>query len=263
MHMNLAFNDFKNGIKNYRIWWAFAWLETKQRYRRSIIGPWWISLSMLIFIVAMGMVYSRLFKESLATYIPFFTAGFLFWTFISNCIIESTEHVFKQNRQFIKQMNLPYSLYVLKHLTRHTIYLTHNLVVYVLVMIYFKIMPNFNMLLVIPGFILLFLNMYWITLFISILSTRFRDTIPLVTSCMQIAFFITPITWMPKLLNPHSYIIKLNPFTYLIQIVRAPLLGEEPMIRFWWANGLFVILGFSLVFIMMSMCRNKIAFWVD
>lgn len=262
MQLQLALKDFKDGIKSYRIWWYFAWMEVKQRYRRSLIGPWWISLSMLIFIIAMGVVYSRLFKDTLANYIPFFTAGFLVWTFISPGIIEATE-IFKNNRQFIKQINLPFSFYILKHLTRHIIFLAHNFVVYILVMFYFKKPPDLNTLLLIPALILLILNMYWISMFISILSTRFQDMIPIVTSCMQIAFFITPITWMPKLLNPHSYIIKLNPLTYLIEVVRAPLLGYAPMIRFWWANSLLVILGFSFVFIIMACCRNKIAFWVD
>lgn len=262
MQLKSAVKDFTDGLESYRIWWCFAWMEVKQRYRRSIIGPWWISLSMLIFIVAMGMVYSRLFKQSISDYIPFFTAGFLFWTFISSCIIESAD-VFKNNRQFIKQINLPFSLYILKHLARHTIFLAHNVIVYILVMLYFKRMPNFNLLLVVPGFILLLLNMYWISMFISILSTRFRDMVPIVASCMQVAFFITPITWMPKLLNPHSYIIKLNPITYLIEIVRAPLLGTAPMLRFWWANSLMVVLGFAFIFIIIAFCRNKIAFWVD
>lgn len=262
MKLRIAFRDFLAGLKSYRIWWYFAWMEVKQRYRRSIIGPWWISLSMLIFIIAMGMVYSRLFKENLRDYIPFFTAGFLFWTFISASITESTE-ILKNNRQFIKQINLPYSLYIFKHLTRHLIFLAHNFIVYILVMFYFKKTPDLDTLLVIPGLILLLLNMYWITFLISILSARFRDMIPIVTSCMQIAFFITPITWMPKLLNPHSYIIKLNPLTYLIEIVRTPLLGMAPMLRFWWANSVLVILGFSATFLVVAYCRNKIAFWVD
>ena len=262
MQLNLAFRDLYHALKNYRIWYYFAWMEVKQRYRRSLLGPWWITLSMLIFIVAMGMVYSRLFKQDLADYIPFFTAGFLFWVFLSGCINEATE-VFKNNSSFIKQLNLPYNLYICKHLARHTIFLAHNLLAYVLVMIVFRKMPDLDILLVIPGFILLLLNVYWISLFISLLSTRFRDMIPIVTSCMQIAFFITPVTWMPKLLNPHSYIMKLNPFVYLIEVVRTPLLGIAPMPRFWLANTLMLVLGFGFVMFLFSRYRTKIPFWVD
>jgi ABC-type polysaccharide/polyol phosphate export permease len=262
MQLSIAVKDFWNGLKAYRIWGCFAWMEVKQRYRRSILGPWWISLSMLIFVIAMGIVYSHLFKENLATYLPFFASGFLFWTLISTSITESTE-VFKLNRQFIKQINLPYSLYIFKHLSRQLIFLVHNFAVYILIMLYFKISPNLNMLLVIPGLVLLLLNLYWISLFLCILGTRFRDIVPIVTSCMQIALFITPVTWMPKLVGPHSYIIKLNPLTYLIEVVRTPLLGINPLFRFWWTNCVMIILGFTFTFIVLSYCRNKIAFWVD
>lgn len=262
MQLKSALKDFWDALKSYRIWWYFAWMETKQRYRRSILGPWWITLSMLIFIIAMGIVYSRLFKVNIDEYIPFFTAGFLFWTFTSSCITEATE-VFKNNAQFIKQLNLPFGLYIFKHLTKHVIFLGHNLVAYILIMVYFEKIPNYYIFLVIPGFILLTLNLYWISLLVSLLSTRFRDMIPIVLSCMQIAFFITPITWMPKLLNPHSFIIKLNPLVYLIEIVRAPLLGTAPMPRFWLADSLLVLLGFTFTFIIFSRAKNKIAFWID
>lgn len=262
MQFKLALQDFWDALKSYRIWWYFAWMEVKQRYRRSIIGPWWISISMLIFIVAMSMVYSRLFHENTDDYIVFFTSGFLFWTYISSSINESTE-ILKNSQQFIKQLNLPFCFYIFKHITRQIIFLAHNLVVYILVIIYFKKMPNLDVLLVIPGFILLTLNLFWISLLISLISTRFRDMIPIVTSCMQIAFFITPITWMPKLLNPHSFIMNLNPFVYFIEVIRTPLMGGAPMLRFWFADSTLVIIGFLFTMLIFSRCRTKIAFWIE
>src|SRR5476649_1794891 len=118
----LALQDFKKSLAQRRVWLHLGWVEVKQRYRRSVIGPWWISLSMLIFISVMGVVFSRLFHQSSNEYIPFFTAGYLFWTFISSSINEAAE-IFKSNGAFIKQISLPFTLYVMKHLVRQVIFL--------------------------------------------------------------------------------------------------------------------------------------------
>lgn len=258
----LALQDFLYALMHYRIWWQLAGVEVKQRYRRSVIGPWWISLSMLIFIIAMGAVFSRLFQQSLAEYVPFFTAGFLTWMFISTGITEATL-IFKMNESFVKQVRLPFNLYVFKHLSRHGIYLAHNFIVYILVMLYFHQNPGWTVLWAIPGFILLFLNMYWICLLVALLSTRYRDVIPMISSCVQIAFFVTPISWMPKLMGDHSWILKANPLVYFLGAIRNPLTGAPVTINTWMYDIGAVCIGFLITFIIFANVRSRIAFWVD
>jgi lipopolysaccharide transport system permease protein len=239
-----------------------GWVEVKQRYRRSVLGPWWISLSMLIFIGMMGVVFSRLFHQSLGEYIPFFTAGFLFWTFISTSITEGVE-IFKANEGFIKQINLPYSLYVFKHLARQVIFLLHNFVVYLLVCAFFRINPGWTSLLVLPGFLLLLINVYWICCLVAMLATRFRDIVPIISSCVQIAFFVTPISWLPKLLDSSSLILKFNPIVYFLDVVRSPLLGIAPTATSWSVCIAMAAIGCAISFSIFASVRSRIAFWVD
>jgi lipopolysaccharide transport system permease protein len=260
--LNCALRDLKKGFLQYRVWTHLGWVEVKQRYRRSIIGPWWISLSMLIFIVMMGIVFSRLFHQRLDEYIPFFTAGFLFWTFISNSVVEAAE-VFRSNGGYIKQINLPFSLYVFKHLVRQTICLLHNLVIYLLVCVFFKLNPGILALLVIPGFLLLAINVYWISFLVGIICVRYRDMVPMITSCVQIAFFVTPISWMPRLLDQNPSILKYNPLAYMLEIVRAPLLGDHPSMMSWIVNLNMAFIGCMISLMIFSIARSRIAFWVD
>jgi ABC-type polysaccharide/polyol phosphate export permease len=262
MKIHTAIQDLKKGALQYRTWLYLGWTEVKQRYRRSIIGPWWISLSMLIFILAMGIVFSRLFRQNLDEYIPFFTAGFLFWTFISSSINEAAE-IFKSNGGFIKQINLPFSLYVYKHLVRQCICLLHNLVIYILVCVFFKCNPGWKALLVFPGFLLLVFNVYWICFLTAIICARFRDMIPIITNCIQIAFFVTPISWTPKLLDSNSSILKLNPLAYLLDIVRSPLLGQLPSLTSWYVDLGLLFMGCLLSLLLFAKVRSRIAFWVD
>jgi len=260
--LNLALQDLKKGLLQYRVWLHLGWVEVKQRYRRSVLGPWWISLSMFIFILMMGVVFSRLLNQKLDEYIPFFTSGFLFWTFISNSVIEAAE-IFNVNSGFIKQVNLPFSLYVFKHMVRQFISLMHNFAVYVLVCAFFKFSPGLNFFLVLPGFLLFAINVYWICFTIAIICSRYRDMIPLINSCIQIAFFVTPISWMPKLLSENSFILKVNPLAYLLDIVRAPLLGNIPSVLTWSINLGMAFVGCSACFFLFSKTRSRIPFWVD
>lgn len=260
--MSSIFQDFRQALRQHLVWFHLGFLEVRQKYRRSVLGPWWISLSMLIFIAVMSLLFSRLFAQPLDQYITFFTAGFMLWSFISTCMNESTE-IFRANSSFIKQINLPYNIYVLKFITKNTIILAHNFVVYLLVMLIFKVNPGWTVLLAIPGMALLLLNMYWICLLIALVSTRFRDMVPIINSGVQILFFVTPISWMPKLLGESSIMIKLNPFVYFIEIVRQPLLGIVPAPIVWGVMAGFTCVGFFLSQMAFSYKRFRIPFWVD
>jgi ABC-type polysaccharide/polyol phosphate export permease len=257
-----VFQDFQRAIRQHLVWLHLGLLDVRQKYRRSVLGPWWISLSMLIFIAVMSLLFSRLFAEPLSQYITFFTAGFMLWSFISTCMNESTE-IFRLNSSFIKQINLPYNIYVLKFITKNTIILAHNFVVYLLVMCLFKVNPGWTCLLAIPGMILLLLNMYWICLLIALISTRFRDMVPIINSGVQILFFVTPISWMPKLIGETSIMIKLNPFVYFIEVVRQPLLGIVPAPTTWAVMIGLTCVGFVLSQAFFGYKRFRIPFWVD
>ena len=54
---------------------------------------------------------------------------------------------------------------------------------------------------------------------------------------MQVVFYLTPIMWLPNLLPERAgmYMLTFNPFFHLIEIVRAPLLGQLPSTQNWLA----------------------------
>lgn len=260
--LSLNLQDFMKASSQYRIWLHLGLLEVKQRYRRSVLGPWWISISMLIFVAVMSVIFSRLFAQSLPQYMTFFTSGFLLWTFVSSCINESTD-IFRMNSGFIKQINLPYNLYILKFLTKHVSFIAHNFIVYFLVIGFFKFNPGWVGLLAIPGVLLLIVNMYWVSLLVAVVSTRFRDMVPIINSAVQIMFFVTPISWMPKLLGETSIIVKLNPLVYLLDVARLPLQGIAPSMNTWALAIVIACLGVIISLAVFNSVRSRIPFWVD
>src|SRR5690242_11037894 len=75
----LAINDLVNGLKKWNIWLMLAYQDVKLRYRRSVLGPFWITISMAITVYSMGFLYGHLFHSKLQTYFPFLVAGMLGW----------------------------------------------------------------------------------------------------------------------------------------------------------------------------------------
>jgi lipopolysaccharide transport system permease protein len=260
--IDLAFQDLIQGIKSFAVWSNLGALEVKQRYQRSVLGPWWVSISMLIFVVVLGSVFSRVFSISLAQYMPYFSAGYLLWLYISSCINESTE-LFRQNSGFIKQIKLPFSVYVFKFLTKNIVIFFHNFLVFLLVLLYFRVSIGWVALLAIPGFILLSANLYWISFLVALISTRFRDMVPIINSSIQMLFFATPISWDRKLLGTESKIVNFNPLVYFIDLVREPLLGNCPPLSSWMIVVSIACLGLGFAFFSFSRVRSRIPFWVD
>jgi len=103
--------EIVSGFRAWPIWMIMGWDDVRQRYRRSILGPFWITLSMGIFILLLGVIFSRLFHVGVAIYMPYLTAGYIMWGFLSSSTVESCI-VFHESSRIIKQIKLPYSIYV-------------------------------------------------------------------------------------------------------------------------------------------------------
>jgi ABC-2 type transport system permease protein/lipopolysaccharide transport system permease protein len=183
----------------WKLWIFLGWNDIRMRYRGSILGPFWITASMLIFISAFALVYSRLFHQSLTEYIPFLTAGYLAWMLISSMLTESC-NIFTDSAPFITEIKLPYMLYILRLAWRQIIILSHNAVVFVLVALVFRVHFDVHLLYFIPGLLLFILNLTAVSLLLAMLGTKYRDVQQALISVIQVAFFITPISWKPELL---------------------------------------------------------------
>src|SRR6185312_432098 len=114
----LALTDIKDGLMNWHIWFLLSWQDIKLRYRRSTLGPLWITLSMAVTIYTMGLLYSHLFKMDLTTYYPFLATGMLTWSLISTLLNEGTS-IFVESEHFIKQMKQPYITFILRVTARN------------------------------------------------------------------------------------------------------------------------------------------------
>ena len=245
----------------YDLWGRLGWNDILQRYRRSIFGPFWLTISMAVLICALGLLYAKLFKVNVAEYIPFLSIGFVLWQFISGILLDGC-NVFIHSEGIIKQIKLPFSLHVYRILWRNFITLAHNSIVVGGVMIYFDISINLNSLLSIIGTFFIIINGVWFSLLIGMLCARYRDLGPTIASLVTLSFFLTPIIWNPSLIPDRAFILMYNPFFHFIESIRAPLLGQPVQEETWWILTSITILGWILVIPAASKMSRKLVYWL-
>ena len=257
----LAVADFARAIVLWRLWVSMGWQDIKQRYRRSMLGPFWLTLSMAIMIGALGFLYGRLFGIELATYMPFLTLGVIIWGFISSVITDGCTSLISAEG-FIRQVRLPFTLHALRSVWRNLIMLAHNAVVFIPVVIIFQIWPGWSALLIIPGMVLLIINSVWVTLLLGAVCARFRDIPPIAASLVQVAFFLTPIIWMPELLRDRVMFAEANPFYHFVEILRAPLLGIVPQMQTYNVVIGVTMAGWAVTWLFFRRFRCRLAYWI-
>ncbi len=192
---------------------------------------------------------------------PHVCTGLIVWGFLSSIFLDSGE-LFTGSESFIKQIRLPYSLYVCRFIFAKTVAFAHDLPIYLALVLYFQIWPGLVVLYAIPGFAVLMLNGALASMSLGIVSARFRDIPRIITSLIQIVFLITPIIWMPEMLGSRGYISAGNPFFHLIEIVRAPLLGAPPTLQTVVATALITTINSVVALMLFSKYRHRIAYWV-
>lgn len=240
-----------------------GWNDVKQRYRRSKVGPFWLTISMGVMIATIGLVFGKLFNNPMREFLPFLSCGIVLWGFLSAIINESCFSYINEER-VIKQISLPFSLYVFRVIWRNSIILSHNMVILPIVYLCVGKGINLNLLYIIPGFILFILNLTWASILLSVICTRFRDLPQIVNSIMQILYFVTPIIWMPHSIQQKvdMSIVDLNPVYHLLELVRAPLLGSHASIQNYIISAVLCIIGWCLTILVFGSFKRRIAYWL-
>lgn len=257
----LAVADIRNGWKRRVLWGTLGMHDIRQRYRRSALGPFWITASMGVMVAALGLVYSQIFKIDVAEYLPFLATGIIVWGLISALVNEGS-NAFISGAHLIQQLAAPLSIHVYRVLWTNTIIFAHNILIVVVVGLWFRVNPGWTVLLTIPGLLLVLLNGLWIGLLVGLISARFRDIPMIAASIVQVMFFITPVIWKPDMLSGRTLLLHGNPFYHLVEIVRGPMLGQVPSVDNWIAAVVMAVVGWGVALLFYTAYRWRISYWL-
>jgi ABC-2 type transport system permease protein/lipopolysaccharide transport system permease protein len=258
---NSAATDLLAGLSHWELWSALGWRDIRQRYRRSIIGPFWLTLSMGFMVSGLAYLYAGLFGQNTDTYLAYVATGMIVFNLISTMATDGSL-VFIASAPLILQLRAPLSIHVYQMLWRNLLIFAHNISIFVVILMFAKVDISWRMLLALPGLLLVMLCGVWAALALGGLSARFRDIPPIVASIVQVAFLLTPVFWTPDALPNRALFVHLNPFYYLVEIVRMPLLGKAPPLSVWAAVIGLNLLGAFVAILFFARYRNRIAYWV-
>ena len=258
-----AWADLLCSFRNWRLFYLIGTSEIQKRYKRSSFGQMWITLSMLINVLALGIVWSYLFKMEVKNYLPFIACSMIIWSFISSCISDSAS-LFQSSERYLKELSLSKITYLNALLLKNFTIFMHNIVIIAIVYVFYGISISlWHFLEFIVGLIITFFFLFGISLIIGILGLRFRDIPNIIASIIQIFFYITPVIWKPNSIPQNVMELLLyNPLAILMSITRDPLYGLETQEKVWYfAIGmtLFILLASFLFF---AKYRHRITYWL-
>lgn len=255
--------DVFNGVRNYPLVLMLGWHDVLQRYRRSTLGPFWLTISMGVMVASLGFVFGQVFKAPLKDYLPFLASGLILWNFISSAINDGCEG-FARSEALIKQIPIPLSVHILRVIWRNILILLHTVIIIPITLLAVGRGMGLEALVAIPGLLLLTVNICWVALFLGVLCARYRDMPQVVLSLLQVLFYMTPIIWMPSLLPERAgiYLLELNPVYHLLSIVREPLLGNLPSTLNWGVAISLALIGWIVTLIFYGRFKRRIAYWL-
>jgi homopolymeric O-antigen transport system permease protein len=257
-----AATDLRDGLRQSWLWMALAHQDMRLRYRGSVLGPFWQTVTTIVMIGAMGLIYARLFHTNLKNYLPMLTVGLILWQFISGMITEGCG-AFYSVQGIIQQVRLPFSLHVYRLVYRNILVLAHNFVIVPIVLLLYPPPIEWpRLVLLIPGMALILINGVSLSFLLGMISARFRDVPPIVLNIVQVVFFVTPIFWSADALGSFRWWAEINPIFAAIDVIRAPLLGQTTAPHSWQILAVVTILFAVVSFAFFSRFRSRIAFWV-
>ena len=259
--INSGANEIKDALKSYDQWLYMAIQDIKLRYRRSIIGPWWVTLSTGIMIIMLGFLFSHIFGQTIDTYLPFFAIGFVVWSWMAGQISDAAGG-FLQFQGIIKQIKLPFPIFTLRLNMRQLIILAHNSIIIALVLLFMGQGLSWKSIIAIPSLILIQLNLALLSIVITIFCSRYQDMTQVIGILTQILFFFTPILWQDDILKNRMYLAEMNPIYHWIEMIRAPLLGQLPSVNncLWSVASLIFLLLVNTYFL--GRYRSRIVYWL-
>jgi len=63
-----------------------VWHDIRAAIRRSVVGPFWLTLSMGMMIAGLAYLYAGVFAQDVSTYFPYLALGMIIFTFISSLV---------------------------------------------------------------------------------------------------------------------------------------------------------------------------------
>jgi ABC-type polysaccharide/polyol phosphate export permease len=260
--LKAGFKDIWNSFKSYRIWVAVGLNDVAARYRGSLLGPFWITITTAVFVLGIGFLYAGLMRVPPDRYLPWMTLGIVVWGLINQTVLEGAD-AFIAAGNMLRQTAIPVPLFIWRVVWRNILTFLHQAPVIIAVALWFGFFLRMNVPEALIGLVLILVNVSWFALCAAIVSARFRDLQQVLAAVMQVVFFLSPVLWIPSETRGASGLfVSLNPIAQMLNVVRDPLLGQG-LSRYGVLYLLaLAIVGWTVALLFFSRIRRRIVHYL-
>lgn len=237
--------------------------DLQLKYRRSKLGVAWAVLTPLGLAIIIGAVYSIIFGVNPREFIPLLFAGLNPWLFLSGTADGGTMALIGAEG-YLKQTTVNAQIFPLRITLVNFVNLLYSVLAFFSV--YLFLLPSAfsaRMLLCLPGLALLFIFSLGLANISAIVNLEIRDYQPLQSLILQGLFYATPIIYQPEMLKEKGFelVYRLNPFYYLIDVVRTPMQGKTlPSWDIWLIALVIAVAVFGLSVAVLMRHKKDITF---
>lgn len=244
-----------------RLWLALGNNDIVSRYRGSVLGPFWITLTTIVFILGIGILYADIMKVPINKYVPYMATGIVFWNLINQMTLDGAD-AFVAASHVLRQTAIPLPLFIWRAAWRNFLIFCHQAPVLLGVGLWFHYLFQMNLPEALAGLALLIINVSWVSFCAAIACARFRDLQQVLVSIMQLLFFLSPVIWVPGVAKETGNIMKLNPIFHMLNVTRSPLIGQSIDIHSVTYLIVMAIIGWILTFCLFTTVRRRIVHYI-
>ncbi|MER3447009.1 MAG: ABC transporter permease [Candidatus Dadabacteria bacterium] len=229
---------------------VFVWREFTIRYRQSIIGVLWAIIQPLSMMALFTFIFSYVLKLKVADYphTIFFYSGLLPWIFFSSSLNYSIPSL-TNHYDLITKIYFPREILPLSGISVAFIDYVIASLIFAIILAAYKIHITWNVVWLIPLFILLLFFTIAVSLFLSSVNVYYRDVKLATGFLIQAWFFASPVMYSIDQLNvKFKLILFLNPLTFIIENMRRCVIEGRSVVL--WQ---FVLVGIIItIFYLLS-----------
>lgn len=260
--MKNTFVDIFLALKLFRVWTTLSKFDLIKKYKRSILGPWWITLTTLILILSVAFIYSGIFQMNLDQYILNLSLNFIIWVFIRDCILESCNSLV-ESKFFLLNEKFNIIVLSLRVIYRNILIFFHNIIIFLVIIFYFNL--NFNFFYILISLFSLVLVPFFllpICISLSIICTRFRDMQMIVNNLMQFLFFVSPVLFTKSALVQYEWLMLINPIALLLLCISEPITLGVIHSEYFQILFFYILVAYSIFTFIYCKYKSKITYWL-
>ncbi|WP_242102686.1 MULTISPECIES: ABC transporter permease [unclassified Lysobacter] len=257
-------HDLAESMRAPEFWALSSWLDIVVRYRQSRLGIFWLVAPAIVYIWGLGAFFAAMMGVSVTRFAAHVAIGYVVYRLVSSAIVESTT-AFSSAGAFIQDGHMRLTDFVLRVLAKALFYFVMSLPVVAVALAIYPDIHWSGFAYALASFPLVILNALWVGILFALVGARFPDLSQFIGNVFMFAFLLTPIIWQADSMPADSLrglLMRFNPLFHMVEVVRAPILGEQLEGLTLYYLGAMTLLGWAAAIFAYRRYARFVPIWI-